>query len=187
MPMGVVNDEEFEKEIKNSSIPIVGEVVPMPRPGRKDGDVNVPDSLRQIIGETSNIEGRKEALKLAASFGISPSSVSAYANGATSTASYDKPSATIHNHIQERKSKAAGKALSKLTKAMSALTEEKIEASNAKEISSIAKDMAQVVKLMEPEEKIDPNAIANKPQFVVYAPTFIKEEKFETIVAKDNF
>ncbi len=185
--MGVVNDAEFEKEITNSSVPIVGSVVDLPKPGRKEGDVNVPNSLRKIIGETSETEGRKSALEFAQSLGISPSSVSAYANGAKSTATYDTKDADIHNHIQGRKSVIAGKALTRLTRAMGALTTDKIKGANAKDISSIAKDMAQVVKLMEPEQLVDPNATKNQPQFLVYAPTIVNENTYETIVAKDNF
>jgi hypothetical protein len=60
----------------------------MEQKGRKEGDNNVPNSIRAIIGETSNIDGRKEALALANSLNIS-SSVSAYANGVTSTKDYN--------------------------------------------------------------------------------------------------
>src|SRR5215510_5460530 len=97
MPMGIVSDDDFDREINHlnrkpvvTPPPVIPEVVDMPRPGRSNGDVNVPDSLRKIIGETSELEGRDAALELASKFGISPSSVSAYANGSTSTASMDK-------------------------------------------------------------------------------------------------
>lgn len=185
MPMGVVSDEDFQREIDNSSVPLVGEVVDAPRPGRKEGDVQVPEALRKIIGETSEIEGRKSALDFAAALGISASSVSAYANGATSTATYDKPSAPIANHIKERKSKVVNSALTRLTRAMNGLTKDKIETSSAREISAIAKDMAQVVKMMEPETPQGPADGVRAPQFLVYAPTMIDERKFEVITAKE--
>jgi DNA-binding transcriptional regulator YdaS (Cro superfamily) len=184
MPMGVVNDADFDKETANSGVPITGHVTTIPRPGRKEGDVQVPESLRKIIGETSEIEGRKSALELAESLGISPSSVSAYANGATSTATYNTPDTDITTHIKERKTKVVGSALTRLTRAMGALTKDKIATSSAKEISGIAKDMAQVVKLMEPEST-DNNQSVRAPQFLVYAPTMIDERKFEYIQAKD--
>ena len=185
MPMGVVNDEDFDKEIQNSSIPITGDVVTMPRPGRKEGDVNVPESLRKIIGETSEIEGRQSALDFAQSLGISPSSVSAYANGATSTATYDTPSEPITNHIKERKNKVVGSALTRLTRALGGLTKDKIQTSSAREISAIAKDMAQVVKMMEPEDNGNGADKVRAPQFLVYAPTMIDERRFEVIQAKE--
>jgi hypothetical protein len=184
MPMGVVNDEDFEKEVNNSGVPITGHITSLPRPGRKEGDVNIPESLKKIIGETSELEGRQSALAFAESLGISPSSVSAYANGATSTATYDTPSLPVANHIKERKTKVVGSALTRLTRAMTALTSDKIGTSSAKEISGIAKDMAQVVKLMDDEPKGSGDAI-RAPQFLVYAPTMIDERKFEYIQAKE--
>ena len=185
MPMGVVNDSEFEQEITNSGVPLTGSVVDIPTRGRKEGDVEVPEALRKIIGETSEIEGRKAALDLAASLGVSPSSVSAYSNGATSTATYNTPSAPISNHIKERKTKVVGSALTRLTRAMSALTNDKIAESSAREISAIAKDMAQVVKMMEPETPQGTGNGVQAPQFLVYAPTMIDERKFEVIQAKE--
>ena len=185
MPMGIVSDKDFEAEIKDSAIPITGSVVELPSKGRKEGDVNVPESLRKIIGETSEIEGRQSALQFAESFGISPSSVSAYANGSTSTSSYHQPNKELTNHITKRKEKVVGSALTRLTRAMSHLTNDRIGTSSAREISAIAKDMAQVVKMMEPDTPNDPNSRVNAPQFLVYAPTMIDERKFEVIQAKE--
>lgn len=185
MPMGVVTDDDFQKEIDNSSIPITGDVIDMPRPGRQVNDVNVPESLRKIIGETSEIEGRKSALDLAAQFGISASSVSAYGNGATSTASYNTPDTDLSQHIKGRKNKVVGSALTRLTRAMSSLTKDKIATSSAREISAIAKDMAQVVQMMEEKTPDGVNNNVRAPQFLVYAPTMIDERKFEVIQAKE--
>lgn len=182
MPMGVVNDKEFESEVENSGVPITGHITELPRPGRQPNDVNVPESLRKIIGETSEIEGRQSALAFAESLGISASSVSAYANGATSTATYNKPSTELVQHIQGRKSKVVGSALTRLTRAMHHLTSDKIGTSSAREISAIAKDMAQVVKLMDDTPTSDGNKV-QAPQFLVYAPTMIDERKFEVINA----
>lgn len=185
MPMGVVDDKDFDKEVANSGVPITGHVTTIPRPGRKEGDVNVPEALRKIIGETSELEGRQSALDLAASLGVSASSVSAYANGATSTSSYDKPSPSITSHIKERKTKVVGSALTRLTRAMNSLTTDKIATSSAKEISGIAKDMAQVVKLMDDDNDKNKDTGVRAPQFLVYAPTMIDERKFEYINAKE--
>lgn len=185
MPIGVVNDEDFQREVDNSGIPITGEIIDIPRPGRKDGDVNVPESLRKIIGETSEIEGRKSAVKFAAQFGISPSSVSAYSNGANSTATYNTPDNGLADHIKGRKQKVVGSALTRLTRAMTSLTKDKIATSSAREISAIAKDMAQVVKMMDDTPAETGNSGVRAPQFLVYAPTMIDERKFEVIQAKE--
>jgi hypothetical protein len=186
MPMGVVNDDDFEKEVNNSGIPITGDIINMPRPGRKEGDVNVPESLRKIIGETSELEGRKSALELAAHLGLSPSSVSAYSNGANSTATYNTPDNGLSDHIKGRKQKVVGSALTRLTRAMTSLTKDKIATSSAREISAIAKDMAQVVKMMDDTPANDgANSGVRAPQFLVYAPTMIDERRFEVIQAKE--
>jgi hypothetical protein len=196
MPMGIVSDDEFEAELKNSSVDtnhqdntqvITGEVVDSPAKGRGNGNVAVPDSLRKIIGETSELEGRQSAIAFAQSLGLSASSVSAYSAGATSTATYDKPSPTISKHISERKSSVANKAISNLRKSLSILTPEKIQTGTAREVAAIAKDMAAIVKMMEPEDNGNGNESVRAPQFVVYAPQFKNENHFETIVAKDDF
>lgn len=197
MPIGVVSDEQFEAELKNSSVEIVrpsvnqdkvitGEVVDAPVKGRGNGNVAVPDSLRKIIGETSELEGRKNALEFAKSLGLSPSSVSAYATGATSTASIDAPSPSITNHINNRKEVVVSSAMTRLKRSLGVLTEEKIKTGSAREVAAIAKDMAAIVKMMEPESTGD-NNLKVQPQFVVYAPQFKSENHFETIYAKDDF
>lgn len=195
MPLGVVNDDEFNREVINSGIPspkveersevITGIVEDLPKKGRGEGSVEVPDSLRKIIGETNELEGRKSAIEFAKSFGISPSSVSAYANGSTSTASYNNPRESIVNHIQGRKDKIANSALSILRKSFSVINEDehsKLRESTAKELSTIAKEMASVVKMMEPEsDKLS----ENRPQFVVFAPIMKDESHFEVITLKE--
>jgi len=203
MAMGVVSDEQFEAELKNSSVEnrsdsnkpvneikpepvLTGEIIDMPNKGRGNGNVAVPDALRKIIGETSELEGRANALAFAKSLGISPSSVSAYSNGANSTATYDTPSVSITKHISERKSKVVDNALSKLRKSLNILTPEKLNTATAREAAAIAKDMAAIVKIMEPENT-DENGNKPTPQFVVYAPQFKNENHFETIYAKDDF
>ena len=188
--MGIVDDDDFEREIQNSSVkeePIErGKVVNLPKPGRQIGSTEVPDSLRQIIGETSELEGRQSAIALAKEFNISPSSVSAYANGATSTASYDTPKESIINHIQGRKDRVAGKALSILRKSFKVLEEDnsKLNDCSAMELAGVARHMAGIVKLMEPENEQARNE-NSKPQFVVFAPIMKDESHFEVIHSKD--
>lgn len=181
MPLGIVNDQEFEAELNNSSKP---EIIKIPVAGRKEGDVEVPNSLRKIIGETAIVDGRKDALDLARQFGISPSSVSAYTNGASSTASYNE--GENKPFVKDIKVKIASQARNKLRNALRHITNEKLEAANVKDLAGIAKDMSAIVKDMEPEKQ---NNGDNKPgvQFVVFAPQFKQESAFETVVAKDNY
>lgn len=196
MPLGVVNDSEFESELRNSNrhnsidstkppqsdcnSTIVGEVITIEK-GRGKDSVEVPDSLRKIIGETSELEGRKNALALASHFDISPSSVSAYANGSTSTASMDKQPNLEHiNRAKERISKKARRVA---IKALENITEDKLSIASAPELAHVARSMGAIVKDMEPEKA--KNEEKNGPTFVFYAPQIVNEAKFETVYVKE--
>lgn len=182
MPLGIVSDKDFEKELGNSSK--VPEIIPLPTPGRNQGDNNVPDSLRKIIGETAEIDGRQDALELANTFGISPSSVSAYGNGSRSTDSMDKqPNLEYINGAKARISK---KAQHKLFKALNHLTDDKLQEAKAVDLASIAKSMSGIVKEMEPEKPKDPNEGKNGPAFIVYSPQFRQENHYEVIQSRDR-
>ncbi len=113
MPMGIVSEKDFEMEREKmvpSTNPIPTkpvEIVDVNRGGGV-GSVEVPNTLRNIIGEESITNGRQAAVELAQQFGISPSSVSAYGVGATSTASYaERPNAPQINGVKEKIAKRA--------------------------------------------------------------------------------
>jgi hypothetical protein len=180
MPMGVVDDSVLQRELDNCRTSENAEVVEMPHKGRSQGDNNVPDSLRKIIGETSEIEGRAEALNLARSFGISSSSVSAYANGSTSTKSYHSREASILEHINRRKLNITQKATRKLIGALDSITDDKLENAKLRDVASVASAMSAVIKNMEPE----PSKIGegnSGVQFIVYAPQILKEDAFPIV------
>lgn len=183
MPLGIVSDADFEAELERSEPKSKADIIPMPTPGRNQGDNNVPDSLRKIIGETAQIDGRQEALALASTFGISPSSVSAYSNGSKSTASMDKrPNLP---HINGAKEVIARQARNKLRDALKHITTEKLQDTKAVELASIARQMSGIVKEMEPEED-DPNKKKDGPAFVIYSPTFKQENHYEVIAGRDT-
>jgi hypothetical protein len=194
MPIGLVSNDELEKELANLNV-VPSSSLRSPKPqtrtvdkptrGRNEGDVNIPDSLRQIIGEESVINGRQSALQLASEFGISPSSVSAYANGATSTTTYDTPKSSIIQHINKSRMRVVKRAGKKLNAALEALTQEKLDYADAKDLSGIAKDMSVIIKNMEPPQQAADDTGAKQPQFVIFAPTFRDERSFETIKVKE--
>lgn len=185
--MGIVSDEDFIKERDNST----PDRRPLERPtativdtnrGRGVGNVEVPDSLRRIIGETSVTDGPSEATQLASAFGISRSSVSAYANGATSTASYDDtPNKDI---VKQAREKISRKARGKLMLALRSLTPEAIASAKAKDIAGIAKDMSAVIRSMEEKSSGDNNT-HNGPNFIFYSPQTRKEEAFDVVFTKE--
>lgn len=197
MPMGIVSDKEFNSElnrassdkkplpeIKPSTIsPVLeGQIIDVNR-GRPTGAVEVPNTLRKVIGEEAAINGRQAGLDLAETFGLKPSSVSAYVRGATSTATYDEtPNAP---HIDSSKDRVSKRARNKLMSALHHLTKDKMSAAKAKDLAGIAKDMAVVIRTMEPEAAKGPTNVNNGPTFVFYSPQQRKEEAFDVVYAKE--
>lgn len=187
MPMGLVDNSEFESELNNSSIKkpedkvLTGEVIDYSK-GRGNGNREVPNSLRQIIGETGVTEGRQEAVDLGRKFGISQSSVSAYSNGSTSTASYNQT--PNKSFIHKRKERITKKAIRKLGLALDNLTDDNLSEVKPRDLAGIAKDMSAIVKNMEPEkETIDLKQ--NGPTFIFYSPQTKKEDSFEIVHVKE--
>lgn len=206
MSIGIVSDDEFirelssfnqgkdkskdnrsEKVVPSSDSVSIAQVLDIEKPnhGRNEGDVNVPDSLRQIIGEDAVINGRQSALGLAGMFGISPSSVSAYAKGATSTASYDSPSKSIISHINKSRRRAIKRASATLNLALESITQDKLDYTDAKDLSIIAKNMSAVIKDLEPPAEAPQDAESKTPQFVIFAPQFRDERSFESITVNE--
>lgn len=191
MAMGIVSDSDFESEVGklNHSVPSNGNgksiaIVKEVEKGRGKDNVEVPDSLRKLIGEESAINGRKEALELADNFGIRPSSVSAYANGSRSTASYANQ--VDINNLNSARLRVAKRARTKLVLALNSLTKEKIENAKAKDIAGVAKDMSVVIRNMEPETPKSPGENGNGgPTFIFYSPQFRKEEVFDMVRVKE--
>lgn len=191
MPMGIVSDEDFQKErekcvpkeVIRPSIPTRAEIVDAPAKGRGEGNVNVPDSLRNVIGQTAITDGRQDAVELAKRFGISPSSASAYANGSTSTASYDdRPNSKV---IDGTKLRIQRRARAKLMLALKGITPEKLEQAKARDLAGIAKDMSAVIQQMEPESDKNKGNTNTGPTFIFYSPQQRKEESFDIVYPKD--
>jgi len=190
MPMGIVSDSDFdlEKSKLNSTQepqsipprPVTGQVVDKPSPGRGAGNVEVPNGLRKLIGETSDLDGRQEALELARQFGISPSSVSAYANGSTSTSSYDKT--PNQPHIDTARNRVSNRARARLMSALRHITDEKLGSTSARELAGVARDMSAIIKNMEPDTPKSPNGNGDKgPTFIFYSPQLKKEEHYDVV------
>jgi hypothetical protein len=205
MPLGNVSNEDFEAELKNSSTvlkiplpvhkspvlevedPIIinsADIIRRNEHGRNEGDVNVPHSVRKLLGDTATFEGRQSALALASNLGISSSSVSGYTNPKNSAmAEVNKQDITAM--LLGRKTKISKRALNKLNLAISLISEDKLTELKATELSSVAKDMAQVAKHMEPPKSEDTKS--EPVQFHFYAPQVRNENHYETVVAKDNY
>jgi predicted transcriptional regulator len=190
MPIGLVSDDLLKAELDKCSGPGSDKesrpvVQILERPGRKEGDTNVPESLRKVIAEEALLNGRGAALQIADQFGVSSSSVSAYTKGATSTTTYNSPNKELINHINKSRERAVKKASKTLNGALSAISQEKLDYADAKDLSSIAKDMSVIIKNLEPQKEVEAEAGKNSPQFIIYAPQFKKEESFEVIQVQE--
>lgn len=191
MSIGIVSDQQLEEELNNCNItqkkitPTSVVIEPELVRGRKEGDVNIPDSLRKIIGEESVINGRESALELAKDFGISGSSVSAYAKGATSTASYNTPASSIISHINKSRARHVKKASKVLHAALEAISQDKLDYTDAKDLAGIAKDMSAIIKNLEPATPAGEKDSPSTPQFVIFAPQFRDERSFESITVNE--
>lgn len=200
MAMGIVSEKEFDSELNSlntnkdksqreesnstpTNITNSVEIKDMNK-GRGVGNVEVPNALRNLIGQATITGGRQEAVELAKHFGISPSSTSAYAKGANSTSSYeDRPNAGIISNAKQRVSR---KARAKLILALNKLSESKLDDAKARDLAGIAKDMSVVMRNMDDNTNSNPDSSAKAgPTFVFYSPQIRKEETFDAVFAKE--
>lgn len=180
MSMGIVSDANFERELDNSGPASAAKIVTQ-KVGRGP-KVATPDSIRKLLGGEAVTNGHGAGLALARELGVSESSVSAYQNGATSTASMDRPDPSLLEHVNEAKNNVAIKAREKLTLAIDAITADKLKDSSPRVAAGVAKDMSAVVKNMEPSSE---GAAQNGTSFVFFVPPMKTENQFEVIDVKE--
>lgn len=186
--LGILNDDEFNKELgKSSETELVNnEVVAQIKDrelGKGADNNDVPNSLRRVIGEEYAVNGRKAALELAEQFGVKKDSVSAYGNGSTSCATYNKqPNLAFLNSARLKVSR---KATEVLGRALEEITDEnRLSACSAVELASVAKSMSGIVKDMEPELPKS-NEGGSGPTYVFYAPTIKSENHYDVVNARE--
>jgi hypothetical protein len=175
----ISNEDNDEIQAINSAT-----IITRPR-GRGESNTQVPLALRKIIGETSAINGRSDAVELADMFGISKSSVSAYKEGAHSTATINEPNKNTRAHIDASKLRVTARATKRLNLALTHITSDKLAEAKVGEIASVAKAMAGVIKDMSPDSS--DNDKKSQTPFVVFAPIIKNENQFEVVMAKDDY
>jgi hypothetical protein len=176
MPLGIISDEAFEKELENLSKRDVrdAEVKELPTRGRKEEVPNIPKEIRKTIADCA-VDGESRKV-IAGAFGISEPTVTNIKNG------YGEVNQDVQDHVKTRREKITSRASSKLMTALRELTPAKIADASAREISGIAKDMSQVIRNLEPQEK--GTSVAGN--FVFFAPSGTKQiADYEVINAKD--
>jgi hypothetical protein len=187
MPMMVLDDKSFDEELykyKQVSNAVFtsddfnpAKVVDIQR-GRGN-KLEVPQALREVIATEAITNGNSATI--AKSFDVSKSSVDAYKNGATSTASYNKPNnelKVVTDNVRETISDAAR---ARLMDALDQITPEALAGVKVKDAASIAKDMSGIIKNLEPNT---PQQV-NNTQVVVFKPRMQDEEEFEVITINE--
>jgi hypothetical protein len=178
MAIGIVDNESFDAELARltnpTKPPSVIHIEKSP-PGRSEGDNNVPNELRKVI-QDENLNGTSPT-ELSKTFGISPSSISAYKKGATSTASYNNPNQELVKSGNDVRLRISSKATSKILLAMKHITEDKLANGKARDLAGIAKDMSAVVKNIMPES----SSGNGQNNFIFYAPRNKQEDSYDII------
>lgn len=175
MAMGVVSEADLQAEL--------AKVIQKERPGRNQGDKNVPEALRKVISETSITEGRQEAVALANMFGVSNSSTSAYARGATTTDAPINSNKALADSNKRVFGKIQKRAQSKLLIALDQIDETSIGNCDAVEASQVAKNLAGIIKDFSPDLKNPESGVSLQQQLVIYAPFIRREDEFPVINA----
>lgn len=176
MAMGIVNDSDFNAEVERLNQRSVEHV--QTKKGR--GNVNeVPQSLRKVISE-EKINGTP-AKELAEIFDVSPSSVSAYAKGATSTASYNSGDKDLRNHNNRVRDIIVKKARKRLLNAMDHITDDKLKDAKLRDLASISTAMASVIDKV--EQKDDAQVKIDK--LMIYAPRMREEQSYDVIEVRE--
>lgn len=175
---GIVDDSSFEQQLESLNKPIQRATVVNIQRGRVGKEV--PVELKKLVASDS-ING-VSASELSKQFGISPSSISAYKNDATSTKTYHEPDAELKESNDKVRTDITNSARSKLLQALETITPEKLNDTKVRDAAGIAKDMSAIIKNLEPESH-EKNQL--NQQFIFYAPKTKQESDFEVIEARE--
>lgn len=171
--MGICSDDMFEKEVNHV---VLHEEIKHGRGNVKE----VPMELRKVIASTA-IEGHVSGKLIAHTFGISESSVSAYKNGSTSTATYNEPDVELKKSVTNKKEQISDIAQSRLIDAINSITREDLNRIKVGERAKVALAMSSVVKNMVEEDRSNDSGV----KVMIYAPRIKAEDAYEVIAVNE--
>jgi len=181
MPLGITNSDDFETEKAKLGIIPTAEKAEVININRGRGNTKeVPEVIREIISEEAIINGNTD--QIAKRFGVSKSSVDAYKNGATSTATYNKPDEKLTKANDELRAVIGTSARLKLLEALAEMTPERISKAKIRDIAAITKDLASVARDMDSVAQTTNNTGI---QVTVYAPKLREEAEYEVITVNE--
>ncbi len=180
MAIGVVTHSDFEQEMLSLGIGRdlenkVNEEVRLLVHGRGN-KAATPVGIQILVAEEKALGAPSKELEEA--FDVSASSVSAYGNGATSTASYDTPKPELVNAINATNDKIAVVATRKLMRALDAITDNKVDDLGPLKAADLASKMSNVIKntRVDADDRKDSGV-----KIIVFQPRIKEEDEYQTI------
>lgn len=175
MPIGIISKEDFDKEVGNNITNISARSVVITDPAKGRGNKpEVPEEIRNVIAQEALLG--TPVSEIAKEFNISPSSIAAYKNGATSTTTYnegDKKLKRANNIFKDRIVRRAGKL--SIT-ALDSIDENDFRNASLTDKANVAKQMASIVRDMTPEDSRG-NESSNV-QIVIHAPAMRRDDDY---------
>jgi hypothetical protein len=169
MPLGIVSDEDFDKELAGTGIS--HQEIKHGR-GAKQA---IPFPIRALAASEAIAGGDPQ--EIAEALDISLSSISAYKHDATSTASYNQPNSELKQANDDVRKHIIGTARARLLEALAEITPAKLKDAKLRDVASVAKDMSTIISNTEPQS-VAPQVGA---QFVFHVPRQRKESDFDVI------
>lgn len=148
----VKNNEKVIDNILNGVKINSGETRNIGNGGKVDGDVNVPQVLRNVIGIQANFDKPKNVAK---TWGISTVQASKFANGRVNSSGYGNTEADMATSkaVNGALDKVRDVATERILKAIECITDDKLENRKAKELSTIASNLSRVLNVVMPKDK----------------------------------
>lgn len=134
-----------------------------------------PAIVRELIAAEATAGASSKVLQGA--FNVSGSSVSAYKNGAKSTASYHDKDPGLVDAIDKTNESIARIATGKIMRALGAITDSKVDELSPLKAADLAQKMSNVVKNMKPDEVSKDSGV----KIVVFQPRVKEEDEFEIV------
>jgi len=215
MPLGIVSDKDFEKEILNNGVDVIkNNTIPKePRASlptleipsnpevQEDNPIITSDVLTmKRVGRHNDVDNVPMSLRKVLGEEHAIHGLKSAQSLANSLGGLSQPTLSTYGrgqvsngqsndemltYINSRKTKISKRALNKLNLALSLIDDQKLMPLKATELSTVAKDMAIVAKQMEPSVKEDEKK--DPVQFIMYAPQIRNENNYEVVQAKDNY
>lgn len=170
--LGMATSSNDHSDSNEQSLPVEKVVSIKHGRGQK---LETPHELRKLISSMAlSGEPHKEISK---EFGVSQSSVSAYKEGATSTATINDKDEELVKHNSKVKLDISGTAAHRLQLALGTITQDKLEAIKIRDAAGIAKDMSVIMRNMA-EGNTNPGMTQ---QVIVYQPRMKEEDDYEIL------